>query len=105
MVSQMLTLNILLVPILTLFITNKKDVKFSFNLLSQYVLATVLNVLCSKGAILLVRFFTDVNILLDSGYYTLIATIIAVIIGILSAFRNRYVDFKVEVSPDETEKN
>ena len=105
MVSQMLTLNILLIPVITVFIANKKDVRFSFNLFSQYVMSAVLNVVCCKAVTILVRFFTESNLALDSGYYTIVAAIIAVVIGAFFALYKKYVDLKVEVSLDKTEEN
>jgi len=105
MVSQMLTLNILLIPVITVFIANKKDIKFSFNLFSQYVISAVLNVVCCKAVTMLVRFFTESNLSLDSGYYTVVATVVAVVIGGLLALYRKYVDLKVEASIDKTEEN
>lgn len=105
MVSQMLTLNILLIPVITVFIANKKDVRFSFNLFSQYVISAVLNVVCCKAVTILVRFFTESNLALDSGYYTIVAAVVAIVLGCIFALYKKYVDLKVEASLDKTEEN
>ena len=105
MVSQMLTLNILLIPVITVFIINKKDVKFSFNLFSQYVISAVLNVVCCKVLTVIIRFFIKTNLALDSGYYTIAATVVALIFGCLAVLYKKYADLKVKVSLGKKDEN
>lgn len=106
MVSQMLTLNLLLIPIISVGLINKttaKNIKFSLCVLVQYVLSCVFNVILCKVVIIFLRSF-GINILPDSGYYTILSTIIAVIISIVYLICKKIFILNIEVSFNATEE-
>lgn len=84
MIIPVVFLNMFFVPVISLWhyydIGKQLDIKISLKLICQYVLFVVCNILLTRLGIFLIKIILNREILVDSGYYTLLAVISAYIL-------------------------
>ncbi len=86
MISQIVNINLFLIPLITvwLFYFKKENKKFGVSMLGNYALSVALNMILCKAAFAFIRLFMPEKVItLDSTYYTLISLIVAVILALL----------------------
>ena len=100
MVQMMVLVNLIFVPVISLYWIYKKKGKSivrNMELLFQYCIATACNIPLAKAFTVIIGKITGKQIFLDSGYYTAAALASAVIIAWI------YLNIRIEIIPAKAE--
>ena len=87
-------INLLIVPVIATYFFKSEINNLNLDGLKSYAILVILNLILTRVFVIFFRYFFRIEILNDGVKYTVIATVSAVLIGLVIRFFKGYSEFK-----------